>query len=149
MREDMHASEHESAEYGRYKFLFAERPLHCRMGKEVYGATGAEIGIPFATNAIRFAFVDQCNALMFYRHGDCGGLAVIKGLDGRTNNERFEVLCPYLAYRYDFHESVTDKFLQMIGVLAASSLAFFKLEKYHLGDHHAVRDGSKNFPRAA
>jgi hypothetical protein len=149
MREDMHASEHECTEYGRGKFLCAERPQHCGMGKDVYGTTGSESGIPFATNAMRFAFVNQCNALMFYGHGNGGGLAVIEGLGGRTNNELFEVLCPYLAHSDDFHESVIDECLQMIGILAASSLAFFKLAEHRIGDHHSVRDGSKNVPRAA
>ena len=145
----MHASVHECAEYGRCKFLFAERPQHVGMGKDVYGATGSEIGIPFATNAMGFAFVDQGDSVMFYGDGDGGGLAVVEGLGGRTNHELFEMLCPYIAHGDDFHESVIDEFLQMVCISAASSLACFQLDKDRLGDHHSVRDGSKNFPRAA
>jgi hypothetical protein len=144
----MHARDRECTEYGRGKSLCAERQQHCGMGKHVYGATSSEIGIPFATNTMRFAFVNQGNTLMFYGHGDGGGLAVIERLGGRTNNELCEVLCPYLTHRDDIHESVIDKFLQMIGILAAASLAFFKLEKHRISDHHSVRDNSKNFPRA-
>jgi len=116
------------------------------MAKNIYGATGSEIRISFSTNTMRFAFVDQGNALMFYGYGDSGGLAVVEGLGGRTNNELFKMLCPYIAHSYDFHESVMDKFLQMICISAASSLACFKLDKDRLGDHQSVRYGSKNLP---
>jgi hypothetical protein len=142
----MHASLHECAEYGRCQLLFAERPQHFGMGKDVYGATGPEIGIPCATNAMGFAFVDQGDSVMFYGDGDGGGLAVVEGLGGWTNHEFFKMLCPDIAHGYDFHESVIDEFLQMVCISAASSLACFQLEKDRLGDHQSVRDGSKNFP---
>ena len=145
----MHASVHECAEYGRCKFLFAERPQHFGMGKDVYGATGSEIGIPFATKAMGFAFVDQGDAVMFYGDGNGGGLAIVEGLGGRTNHERFEMPCPYIAHGDDFQESVIDQFIQMVCTSAALSLAGFQLDKDRLGDHHSVRDGSKNLPRAA
>ena len=145
----MHAGVHECAEYARGQFLFTERPLHVGMGKDVYGATGTEIGIPLATHAMGFAFVDQSDPVMFYGDGDGGGLAVVEGLGGRTNHELFEMLCPYIAYGDDFHESVIDECLQMVGSSAASLLACFQLDKDHFGDYHSAREGPKNLPRAA
>jgi len=129
--------------------LFAERPQHFGMGKDVYGATGSEIGIPCATNAMGFAFVDQGDSVMFYGDGDGGGLAVVEGLGGWTNHEFFKMLGPDIAYGDDCHESVIDEFLQMVCISAASSLACFQLDKDYLGDHHSVWDGAKNLPRAA
>jgi len=145
----MHASMHECAEYRRGKFLFTERSPHVGMSKDVYSATGSEIGIPCATHAMGFAFVEQGNSVMFYGDGDGGRLAVVEGLGGRTNYELFEILCSDIAHGDDLHESVIDEFLQMVCISAASSLAGFQLDKDRLGDHHSVREGSKNLPRAA
>ena len=117
----MHASVHECAEYGRCKALCAECPPHFGTGKDVYGATGSEIGIPFATKVMGFAFVDQGDSMMFYGDGDGDGLAVVEGLGGRTNHELFEMLCPDIAYGDDFHESVIDEFLQMVCISATSA----------------------------
>ena len=145
----MHASVHQGAEDGCCKFLFAERPQHVGMGKDVYGATGSEIGIPFATKAMGFAFVDQGDSVMFYGDGNGGGLAIVEGLSGRTNHELFEMPCPDIAHGDDFHESVIDECLQMVGSSAASLLACFQLDKDHFGDYHSAREGPKNLPRAA
>src|SRR6266850_4785121 len=143
----MHAGVHECAEYGRGQVPFAERPPHVRMGKDVHGATSSEIGIPLATHAVGFAFVDQGNSLMFYGDGDGSGLAVVESFGGRTNHELFEMLCPDIAHGDDFYESVLDECLQMVCISAAPSLACFQLDKDRLGHHHPVREGSKNFPR--
>jgi hypothetical protein len=145
----MHAGVHECAKYGRGKFLFTERPPHVGVDKDVYGATGSEIGIPLATHAMGFTFVDQGDPPMFYGDGDGGGLAVVEGLRGRTNHELFEMPYPDIAHADDFHEAVIDECLQMVCIPAASSLAGFQLDKNCLSDHHLVREGAKNLPRAA
>jgi hypothetical protein len=50
-----------------------------------------------------FALIDYGDSLLFYCDSDCGGLAVIEGSRGRTNNELFEMPCPYVAHGNDLN----------------------------------------------